>query len=115
VSDASLTRDRTCSYTVSCVEHAITRPSVLLPATSALAQEIFPPCWKRQGEWSRRLQSEADGAAALNELVDKINLKPRGIELSINLPLPVDGTHGAAAMLPIAEGIEVAIRPDSLI
>jgi hypothetical protein len=55
------------------------------------------------GEWSRRLQSEADDAAALSGLVDKVNLKPGGIELSINLPLPVDGTHGAAAMLPITQ------------
>ena len=53
------------------------------------------------GKWSLRLQSEADSAAALSGLVDKVNLKPGGIELSINLPLPVDGTHGAAAMLPI--------------
>jgi site-specific DNA recombinase len=52
-------------------------------------------------EWSGRLQSEADSAAALSALVDKVNLKPGGIELSINLPLPVDGTHGAAAMLLI--------------
>src|SRR6266446_90665 len=55
------------------------------------------------GEWSRWLQSEADGAAALSGLVDKVNLKRGGIELSINLPLPVDGTHGAAAMLPITQ------------
>jgi hypothetical protein len=31
------------------------------------------------GEWSRWLQSEADSAAALNELVDKANLKPGSI------------------------------------
>jgi hypothetical protein len=35
-------------------------------------------------------------------LVDKINLKPGGIELSINLPLPVDGTHGAAPTVALA-------------
>jgi hypothetical protein len=44
-----------------------------------------------------------DSEAALSGLVDKVNLKPGGIELSINLPLPVDGTHGAAAMLPITQ------------
>ena len=54
-------------------------------------------------EWSRSLQSEVDSAAALSGLVDKVNIKPGGIELSINLPLPVDGTHGAAAMLPITQ------------
>src|SRR6185437_6784202 len=54
------------------------------------------------GEWSRRLQ-EVDSAAALSGLVDKVNLKPGGIELSINLPLPIDGTHGASAMLPIMQ------------
>ena len=61
----------------------------------------IPAVLEAAGEWSWRLQSEPDGAAALSGLVDKVNLKPCGIELSINLPLPVDGTHGAAAMLPI--------------
>ena len=63
----------------------------------------IPAVLKAAGDWSRRLQSEADSAAALSGLVDKVNLKPGGIELSINLPLPVDGTHGAAAMLPITQ------------
>ena len=62
------------------------------------------------GEWSQWLQSEADSAAALSGLVDKVNLKPGGIELSINLPLPVDGTHGAAAMLPITQFFAVRIK-----
>ena len=62
------------------------------------------------GEWSRRLQSKADSAAALSGLVDKVNLKPGGIELSINLPLPVDGTHGAAAMLPITQFFEMRMK-----
>jgi hypothetical protein len=55
------------------------------------------------GTWSRSFQSEVDSAAALSGLVDKVNLKAGGIELSINLPLPVDGTYGAAAMLPITQ------------
>ena len=63
----------------------------------------IPAVLEAAGEWSRLLQSEADGAAALSGLVDKVNLKPGGIELSIDLPLPVDGTHGAAAMLPITQ------------
>ena len=63
----------------------------------------IPAVLEAAGEWSLRLQSEADSAAALSGLVDKVNLKPGGIELSINLPLPVDGTHGAAAMLPITQ------------
>ena len=63
----------------------------------------IPAVLEAASEWSRRLQSEADSAAALSELVDRVNLKPGGIELSINLPLPVDGAHGAAAMLPITQ------------
>ena len=63
----------------------------------------IPAVLEAAGEWSRRLQSEADSAAALSELVDRVNRKPGGIELSINLPLPVDGTHGAAAMLPTTQ------------
>jgi hypothetical protein len=62
------------------------------------------------GEWSRRLQSEADRASALSELVDKMELKPGGIELSINLPLSVDGTHGAAAMLSMTRFIALRMK-----
>jgi hypothetical protein len=70
----------------------------------------IPAVLEAAGEWSRRLQSEADSAAALSGLVDKVNLKPGGIELSINLPLPVDGTHGAAAMLPITESFAMRMK-----
>ncbi len=62
------------------------------------------------GKWSQRLQSEADSAAALSELVDKVMLKPGGLELSINLPLSVDGTHGAAAMLPMTRFIALRMK-----
>ena len=47
----------------------------------------IPAMLEAAGEWSRRLQSEADGAAALSRLVDKVNMKPGGIELSINSPV----------------------------
>ena len=70
----------------------------------------IPAVLEAAGEWSLRLQSEADSAAALSGLVDKVNLKPGGIELSINLPLPVDGTHGAAAMLPITQFFAMRIK-----
>ena len=70
----------------------------------------IPAVLEAADEWSRRLQSEADSAAALSGLVDKVNLKPGGIELSINLPLPVDGTHGAAAMLPITESFAMRMK-----
>jgi site-specific DNA recombinase len=70
----------------------------------------IPAVLEAAGEWSRRLQSEADSAAALSGLVDKVNLKPGGIELSINLPLPVDGTHGAAAMLPITQSFAMRMK-----
>src|SRR6266704_2147708 len=70
----------------------------------------IPAVLEAAGEWSRWLQSEADSAAALSGLVDKVNLKPGGIELSIHLPLPVDGTHGAAAMLPITQFFAVRMK-----
>jgi DNA invertase Pin-like site-specific DNA recombinase len=63
----------------------------------------IPAVLEAAGKWSRSLQSEMDSAAALCGLVDRVNLNPGGIELSINLPLPVDGTHGAAATLPITQ------------
>jgi site-specific DNA recombinase len=70
----------------------------------------IPAVLEAAGEWSRRLQSEADSAATLSGLVDKVNLKPGGIELSINIPLPVDGTHGAAAMLPIRRFLAMRMK-----
>jgi len=72
--------------------------------------EDIPAILEAADEWSRRLQSEADNAAALSELVDKVMLKPSGIELSINLPLSVDGTHGAAAMLPMTRFIALRMK-----
>jgi hypothetical protein len=62
------------------------------------------------GEWSRRLQSEADRTAALSELVDKVQLKPGGIELSINLPLSVNGTRGATAMLSMMRFVALRMK-----
>jgi hypothetical protein len=70
----------------------------------------IPAVLESAGEWSRRLQSEADRASALSELVDKVKLKPGGIELSINFPLSVDGTHGAAAMLSMTRFIALRMK-----
>jgi hypothetical protein len=70
----------------------------------------IPAVLEASGEGSRRLQSEADRTAALSELVDKVQLKPGGIELSINLPLSVDGTHGAAAMLSMTRFIALRMK-----
>lgn len=70
----------------------------------------IPAMLGASGEWSRWLQSEADSATALTRLVDKVNLKPCGIELSINLPMPVDVTHGVAAMLPIARFFPMRVK-----
>jgi len=70
----------------------------------------IPAVVEMAGEWSRRLQSEADRSAALSELVDKVELKSGGIELSINLPLSADGTHGAAAMLSVTRFIALRMK-----
>lgn len=47
------------------------------PHTPAILEAANP--------WKGRLRSEADLAAALRDLVDKVELRPDGIELSINL------------------------------
>jgi site-specific DNA recombinase len=70
----------------------------------------IPAVVETAGEWSRRLQSEADRSAALSELVDKVEMKPGGIELSINLPLSADGTQGAAAMLSVTRFIALRMK-----
>ena len=70
----------------------------------------IPAVVETAGEWSRRLQSEADRSAALSELVDKVELKSGGIELSINLPLSADGTRGAAAMLSVTRFIALRMK-----
>jgi len=85
---------------------------VLLPLHNAVrvAEDAATIVVETAGEWSRRLQSEADRSAALSELVDKVELKPGGIELSINLPLSVDGTHGATAMLSVTRFIALRMK-----
>jgi hypothetical protein len=70
----------------------------------------IPAVVEAASEWSPRLQSEADCTAALSELVDKVELKLGGIELSINLPLSVDGTHGAVAMLSMTRFIALRMK-----
>ena len=70
----------------------------------------IPAVVEAAGEWSQRLQSEADRSAALSQLVDKVELKPGGIELSINLPLSVEATHGAAAMLSMTRFIALRMK-----
>jgi site-specific DNA recombinase len=61
-------------------------------------------------EQGRLLKSEADRDAALSELVDRVKLKSGGIELSINLPLAVGGTHGAAAILSMTRFIALRMK-----
>jgi site-specific DNA recombinase len=46
----------------------------------------------------------------LIELVDKVELKPGGIELSINLPLSAHATHGTAAMLSMTRFITLRMQ-----
>ncbi len=70
----------------------------------------IPTVVEAAGEWSRRLQLEANRTAALSELVDGVELKPGGIELSINLPLSVNGTHGAAPMLTMTRFIALRMK-----
>jgi hypothetical protein len=86
---------------------------VPLLATSALAQATFSPCWKRQATGADGSSQKRIARQRLSALVDKVNLKPGGIVLSINLPLPVDGTHGAAAMLPITRFFALRMRMGS--
>jgi site-specific DNA recombinase len=70
----------------------------------------IPAVLEAAAQGSRRLQSEADRAAALSELVDKVQLKPGGIELSINLPLSVDRTHDAASMQSMTRFIALRMK-----
>ncbi len=39
-----------------------------------------------------------------------MKLKQDGIELSVNLPVSVDGTHGAAAMIPITRFVAMRMK-----
>jgi site-specific DNA recombinase len=70
----------------------------------------IPAVLEAADTWRRRLQSEAESAEALSELVDKVKLKQDGIELLVNLPVPVDGTRGAAAMIPFARFVAMRMK-----
>jgi site-specific DNA recombinase len=62
--------------------------------------------------WSARLRSEAEAAAALKSLVERAELHPDRIRLSLNLPLSTPGkpAAGAATCLSITRQIPLQVR-----
>jgi site-specific DNA recombinase len=92
-----------------CLGEKTSKPGIAHEAVGVGAGDI-PAVLEVAGEWRQRLQSEADSAPALKELVNKVMLKTHGIELSINLPLSVGGTHGVAAMLPMTRFMALRIK-----
>lgn len=56
--------------------------------TSGLAADRLPWLFSAVAAWRKRLQSEVEAAAALNALVDRVDLTDTGICVSLKAPMP---------------------------
>jgi site-specific DNA recombinase len=62
-------------------------------------------------EWSARLRSEAEAATTLGTLVERAELHPDGIGLSIRLPIPASGKPASAGThLSLTRQIPLRVR-----
>jgi hypothetical protein len=61
-------------------------------------------------EWSTRLRSEAEASTALKSLIDRAELHPDGIRLSIRLPLPTLGKPKASAAIHLSIMRQIPLR-----
>jgi hypothetical protein len=85
-------------------------------ATSAqvigLSENKLPSVFSAAEDWRQRLQSEVEAGAALNSLVDRIDLTDSSIRLALKLPVPSSDGQPAesAAHLLIARVVPMKIK-----
>jgi site-specific DNA recombinase len=70
----------------------------------------IPAVLEAADSWKARLASDTESALAIKELVDRVSLKQDGIELKLNLPVPIDGTQRAAAVVSISRFIAMRMK-----
>jgi site-specific DNA recombinase len=61
-------------------------------------------------EWGARLRSEGEASAALKSLLDRAELHPDGIRLSIRLPIPTFGKPKASATTHLSLTRQIPLR-----
>jgi len=61
-------------------------------------------------EWSTRLRSEAEASTAIKALVERAELHPDGIRLSLRLPLPTFGQPQASAAIHLSIMRQIPLR-----
>jgi site-specific DNA recombinase len=61
-----------------------------------LADNRLPSLFSAAEAWRTRLQSEVEAGAALNALVDRVDLTDTGIRVSLKVPIPETGTRATA-------------------
>jgi hypothetical protein len=79
---------------------------------SGLAEHQLPSLFSRAAAWMKRLQSEAEVGAALDALVERVDLIDSGIRVALKLTHSIpDEPHGAnATELPITHVFTMQIR-----
>jgi len=75
-----------------------------------LADNRLPSLFSAAAAWIKRLQSEVEVGAALNALVDRVELIDTGIRVSIKLPIPSDEGRDAATPNELALARFVPMR-----
>ncbi|HVO68939.1 MAG TPA: recombinase family protein, partial [Aggregatilineaceae bacterium] len=64
--------------------------------TAAIDTSRLPSIFTAAQGWSDRLRAATDAAAALEQLIDRVDLTPNGLRVSLTVPLP-SGDEGTAA------------------
>jgi predicted site-specific integrase-resolvase len=81
------------AYTILSDEAAIANAALAI----GLAEHHLPSLFSLAAGWMKHLQSEVEVGAALNALVDRVDLIDAGIRVSLKLPHSVTEEHGASA------------------
>ena len=69
------------------------------------------PALKSAAAWIPRLQSVADSAAALGELIDRVELSHEGVKLSLKVPLPpIDADGGGVDQVALNKFVPMQMK-----
>src|ERR1035437_6517712 len=72
------------------------RTAIAAAQAIGLADNRLPSLFQAAAAWRERLQSEVEAGAALNALVDRVDLTDTGIRVSLKAPIPETVTRPAA-------------------
>jgi DNA invertase Pin-like site-specific DNA recombinase len=95
-------------------EQLLSDRAALAEAAEAAAIDTgrLPAIFTAAQGWSDRLRATTDAAAALEQLIDRVDLTPDGLRVSLTLPLPGgnEGTVGSSKGLELMRFVPLRLR-----